>query len=216
MPPRTLMPRFVTSRVTWSCTFRAIVYICLKLSPAAELEIFYLSDKPPNGQSLLISHPFNAPIHVVAKILKMVTNSTMETGVAATFYNCKEGLPFRVILEEMDHPQPPTLVEVGNEAAIVFLLGTMKMKHSKKIDMRLYCVKNRISQQHFPIYWRPRKKKVGDYVSKHHSTVHHQKMPSNVFANLTLIFSLPTSTETCLQKVCFCLQQGGKLDISNI
>ena len=51
--------------------------------------IFYLSDLPANGQEPDVSHPFNAPIHVVANILKMITSSAMETEVAATFYNCK-------------------------------------------------------------------------------------------------------------------------------
>ena len=58
--------------------------------------------------------------------------------MAATLYNCKEALSFRVILEKLDHHQPPTPVEVDNEAAIGFLLYTMKMKHSKAKDMRFY------------------------------------------------------------------------------
>ena len=67
--------------------------------------------------------------------------------MAATIYNCKEALSFRVTLEALDHHQPPMPVKVDNEAAIGFLLDTMKMKHSKAIDMRFYWVKDRISQQ---------------------------------------------------------------------
>ena len=64
--------------------------------------IFYLSSKlPPHSQAPHLDHPFNAPIHVVAKIIKMITSSAIETKVAATFYNAKEALPFRVTLEEM-------------------------------------------------------------------------------------------------------------------
>ena len=70
----------------------------------------------------------------------------METEVAATFYNAREGLPFRVALEEMGHPQPPTPIAVDNECAIGFLLDTMKQRHSKAIDMRFYWVKDRIKQ----------------------------------------------------------------------
>ena len=44
----------------------------------------------------------------------MITSSAMETEVAATFYNAKEALPFRVTLAEMGHPQPPTPMEVDN------------------------------------------------------------------------------------------------------
>ena len=51
---------------------------------------------------------------MLAKILKMITSSAIETEVAATFYNSKEALPFRVTLTEMGHPQPPTPLEVDN------------------------------------------------------------------------------------------------------
>ena len=61
--------------------------------------IFYLSSKlPQHNQAPDCNHPFNAPFYVVAKILMMVTSSAMETEVAATFYNAKEALPFRVTL----------------------------------------------------------------------------------------------------------------------
>ena len=101
--------------------------------------IFYLSSKlPQHNQAPDCNHPFNAPFHVVAKILTMITSSAMETEVAATFYNAKEALPFRVTLAEMGHPQPPTPMEVDNETAIGFLKSTMNQKRSKAIDMRFY------------------------------------------------------------------------------
>ena len=81
--------------------------------------IFYLSSKlPKHNQAPDCNHTFNAPFHVVEKILKMITSSALETEVVATFYNAKEALPFRVILTEMGHPQPPTPMEVDNETAI--------------------------------------------------------------------------------------------------
>ena len=72
---------------------------------------------------------------MLAKILKMITSSAIETEVATNFYNAKEALPFRVTLAEMGHPQPPTPMEVDNETAIGFLKSTMKQKRSKSIDM---------------------------------------------------------------------------------
>ena len=91
--------------------------------------IFYLSSKlPKHNQAPDCNHPFNAPFHVVAKILKMITSSVMETEVADTFYNTKEALPFWVTLKEMGHPQPPTPMEVDNETGIGFLKSTMKKK----------------------------------------------------------------------------------------
>ena len=101
--------------------------------------IFYLSSKlPQHNQEPDCNHPFNAPFHVVAKILKIITSSAMETEVAATLYYAKEALLFRVTIAEMGHTQPPTTMEVDNETAIGFLKSTMKQKMSKAIDMRLY------------------------------------------------------------------------------
>ena len=98
----------------------------------------------------------------------------MDPEVAATFYNAKEALPFRVTLTEMGHPQPPTPMEVDNETVIGFLKITMKKKRSKDIYMRFYWVGDRVNQNQFMIYWRPGSNNVGDYVSKHHSPAHHQ------------------------------------------
>ena len=83
---------------------------------------------------------------MVAKIIKMITSSAMETEVAATFYNAKEALPLRVTLAEMGHPQPPTPMEVDNDTAIGFLKSTMKQKRSKAIDIRFYWVRERVKQ----------------------------------------------------------------------
>ena len=41
--------------------------------------MFYLSSFLPDKQPPDISHPFNAPVRVIAKILKMITSSAMET-----------------------------------------------------------------------------------------------------------------------------------------
>ena len=77
--------------------------------------IFYLSSKlPQHNQAPDCNYPFNATFHVVAKILTMITSSAMETEVAATFYNAKEALPFRVTLAEMGHP-PTTYSYVGGQ-----------------------------------------------------------------------------------------------------
>ena len=57
----------------------------------------------------------------------------MENEVAATFYNSKEVLPFRVTLTEMGHPQPPTPTEVDNEASIGFLKSTMKKSAARPL-----------------------------------------------------------------------------------
>ena len=118
--------------------------------------LFYLSTKPSHP-SQLPNHnpPINAPFHVVACILKMVTSSAMETEVAAAFYNAKDGCPFRVTLKELGHPQPPTPIEVDNQTALGLLQNTMKQKHSKAIDMGFHWIKDRVAQQQFIVHWSP-------------------------------------------------------------
>ena len=138
-------------------------------------EIFYLSSKlSQHNQAPDWNHPFNAPFHVVANILKMITSSAMETEVAATFYNAKEALTFRATLAEMVHPQPPTPTEVDNETACGFLKITMKQKRSKAMDTRFNRVRDRVNRNQFMIYWIPGANNIGDYVFKHHSPAHHQ------------------------------------------
>ena len=67
--------------------------------------VFYLISKlPKHNKAPDFNHPFNAPFHVVAKILKMITSSSMENEVADNFYNSKEALPLRVTFTEMGHP----------------------------------------------------------------------------------------------------------------
>ena len=164
--------------------------------------IFYLSSKlPKHNQAPDCNHPFNAPFHVVAKILKMITSSAMETEVAATFYNAKDALPFRVTLTEIGHPQPPTPMEVDNETAIGSLKSTMKQKRSKAIHMRFYWVRDRVDQNQFMIYWRPGSNNVGDYVSKHHSPAHHQSMRPKHFINLIRQNPSCAYTEKCLETI---------------
>ena len=109
----------------------------------------------------------------------------------------------------MGHPQPPTPMEVDNEISIGFLKSTMKQKRSKAIDMRFYWVRDRVNQNQFRIYWRPGANNVGEYVSKHHSPVHHRSMRPNFFVNLIRQNPSCTYTEKCLQRLSSCLQRGG-------
>ena len=129
----------------------------------------------------------------------------METEVAATFYNAKEALPFRVILTEMGHPQPPTPMEVDNETAIRFLKSIMKQKDSKYIDMRFYWVRYRVNQNQLMVYWRPGSNNVGDFVSKQHPPAHHLLMRPKHFVCIILPNTSLTYTEKCLQRLSSCL-----------
>ena len=116
------------------------------------------------------------PIHVIAKILSNVMGSTAESEIGASYINGKEEIPIRTALEEMGHPQPPTLMRVYNTTAVGFANSTIKQKLSKAIDMRFYWIQDRTKQGQFVIYWRPGNQNLGDYHTKHHSPSHHRLM----------------------------------------
>ena len=49
--------------------------------------------------------------------------STAESEIGASYINGKEEIPIRTALEEMGHPQPPTLMRVYNTTAVGFANG---------------------------------------------------------------------------------------------
>jgi hypothetical protein len=80
----------------------------------------------------------NGAIMVLSAIIKHVMASASETELAALFYVCKSAIPLRVTLEEMGHPQRPTLVTTDNATAVGLTQKTMTPKASKSMDMRFH------------------------------------------------------------------------------
>ena len=81
---------------------------------------------------------FNAPIHVLAKVIKDVMYRAAEAKVAALFMNAQEVVSIRTCLEEMGHAQPPIPLKTNNSTATGILPGTIKQNHSNAIDMWFY------------------------------------------------------------------------------
>ena len=71
---------------------------------------------------------FNGPIHVLAKIIKNVMSSAMEAEIAALFLNAKLIIEYRQTLEDMGHPQPPTLIQTDSRTSEGIINGTMKQQ----------------------------------------------------------------------------------------
>ena len=66
----------------------------------------------------------------------MASAPEVEVG-SSTNENSKEAVPIIVALEEMNHPQPPTPMQVDNTTTVAFSNKIFKKK-SKAIDMRSY------------------------------------------------------------------------------
>ena len=126
----------------------------------------YMGNNDENEQII------NAPIMIIAKILKMVVASAAEAEIAALFLNAQEIVPLRMTCEELGHPQPPTPLRTDNSTANGILNGTVKQKRSKAIDMRFYWLKDRVTQRMFKVYWAPGKVNLADYYTKHHPASH--------------------------------------------
>ena len=64
--------------------------------------------------------------------------SAAEAEIGAGYMTSQDSIPIRTTLEEMDHPQPPTPIQVDNTTAVGFANKTIKQKRSKVIDIRFY------------------------------------------------------------------------------
>eukprot|EP00957_Ditylum_brightwellii_P177011 13484435-Ditylum_brightwellii.AAC.1 len=79
---------------------------------------FFLSNCPSNPTKPEESvTPPNGPIHLVCKFLCNVMASAAETEICALYTNAQKGEEFRTVLQELDHPQPPTPIMTDNTTA---------------------------------------------------------------------------------------------------
>jgi hypothetical protein len=133
-------------------------------------DLFYCGNKPPQADKL------NGYILNAAAIVNNIVASAAESEVGACFQNAQSGAPLRVTLTELGHQQPATLLRTDNSTAFGILNETIKQKRSKAMDMRYHWLTDRVRHKQFNVYWRPGKKNLGDYRTKHHSAQHHTYM----------------------------------------
>ena len=120
----------------------------------------------------------NAPIFVLAKVIKNVMASAAESEVAALFMNAQEAVSLRNTLHDMGHTQPATRVKTDNQTAKGIITNTIKQRRSKAIDMRFYWLRDRQEQGQFDIYWEPGKHNLADYFTKHHLSIYNKTVCS--------------------------------------
>ena len=118
---------------------------------------------------------FNGAIYVLARVIKNVMTSAMEAEIAALFLNAKLILEYRWTLEEMGHPQPPSVIRTDNKTAHGIITGTMQQKRSKSIDMKFHWLKDQATNHNkIAIEWSPGLTNLADYFTKHHTAKHHK------------------------------------------
>ena len=79
----------------------------------------FLSDKYPSPNNPAHFEPtLNGIVFVVYKILLNIMVSAAEAESGALFLNFQEAVSIIITLEEMGHPQPPTLVQDDNSTVL--------------------------------------------------------------------------------------------------
>ena len=120
----------------------------------------------------------NGAVLTIAQIIKAVMSSAAEAEIGALYINSREAVPQRHLLEEMGHPQPPTPIQIDNTTALGVVKNTIQPKRTKAMDMRFHWLRCRKNQKQFRTYWRAGPTNNGDYVTKHHPTIHHKSLRS--------------------------------------
>ncbi len=103
-------------------------------------------------------------------------SSATEVELAGLYIMAREAVCIRIILEELDHKQPPMPLQTDNSMADAVINGKIQPKQTKAMDMRFHWLRDRECQQQFRIYWRPSKMDYANYWTKHHPESHHRNI----------------------------------------
>ena len=95
---------------------------------------FFLGWLPVDGQPIRL----NGVFHMLCLILLFVVASAAEAKLGALFLNCKEGMIFQLVLEDLGHPQPKTPVHCNNATAAGIAKNSTKRQCSRAMEMRYF------------------------------------------------------------------------------
>ena len=146
---------------------------------------FFLSSIPQDAEPIII----NGAIHVTCTILKLVAASATEAELGALFLNAQEAKVIRLVLEELGHPQPPTLIHVDNTTTVGIDNNTIKRQQSRAIEMCYFGLLDGKVQKLFCFHYQPGQEKLGNYPSKHHTADIHQHVQPYYVHTITLQLS---------------------------
>ena len=126
----------------------------------------------------------NVVIDVLSTIIKHVVSSASESETGSLYYRYNGAIPYKVMLQEIVHPQSePTPVATNNNTAHGLTMGTMTSKASNSNDMKFQWLKFRKAQRMFAFLWARGPKNRSNYPSKHHHRPHHLHVRQNYVAD---------------------------------
>jgi hypothetical protein len=144
----------------------------------------------------------NGAFFTLCTILRFVVASAAKAELGALFLNCKEGMIFRMTLEESGHPQPKTQVHCDNATAVGIANNTVKRQRLRSMEMRYFWGCDKIAQNAYDVIWHPGQENLADYQSKHHIGPHHQTVCPWYLHEKNSPLVLPCATRPSTLKGC--------------
>jgi hypothetical protein len=74
----------------------------------------------------------------IAQIIKSLMSSAAKAELGALYINTRQAIPQRKLLEEISHPQPPTLMQTDNSTALGFFTSNIQPRQTKAMDMQFH------------------------------------------------------------------------------
>jgi hypothetical protein len=112
---------------------------------------FFLGSIPVDGDPIKL----NGAIHITCTILKLVATSATEAKLGALFLNAQEAKILHLTLDELGHPQPPTLIHINNTTTVGIVNNTIKPQQSRAMEMRYLWLLDGKTQKYFKFYYMP-------------------------------------------------------------
>jgi hypothetical protein len=117
---------------------------------------------------------FNGAVLSIAQIIKFVMASAAEAELAALFVSAREMILHRQTLIDMGLPQPKSPIQTDNSTATGVTNKMIVPSRAKMMDMCLWWLRCRGSQEQFCYYWDAGSKNWADYHTKHHPDTYHE------------------------------------------
>jgi hypothetical protein len=164
-----------------------IVYHASEMQLAMHSDASYLSETKARSRAggihfltdrnkLNNPRAINGAIDCISTIIPSVVSSAFEAEYAAMYLNATTAEGIRNILADLGYPQSATPIISDNQCAVGVANRTVKQRRSKAIDMRYHWIRDRVSQGHFTVTWRPGKTNLADFLTKAHPVKHQLEM----------------------------------------
>ena len=116
----------------------------------------------------------NGPVLIVSQIIKFVMSSAAKAELKSFFIAAKSMAPMRQTLIKMGWPHPKSPIQTDKSTAVGVTNNTIFVRHMKSMDMRLWWLLCRESQEQYHCYWVPGPNNEGGYSTTYHPPLYHE------------------------------------------